>query len=216
MNINIDNYKKQYWNYYLGLEEELINTRKYVSFDNNNFKTYSTEFIKLLDVTCSEIDVIAKAILNLNKDKYTDYKDIASWGYHLQQLVPSIQDYEVMFDNELIIKPFDKWKYEQYIDKKGNTRIRLVKNYNTPEWWTSYNKVKHHRTDSYRGGFQFYRANLENVINAFAALYILELILFNHIAPDTKFIKHDLQNSKLFIIQDEILQNIIKFDYLLV
>lgn len=216
MKITVKDFKKLYWNYFLELEEELLSTRKYVSFDLNNFKTYSNEYIKLMDITCSEIDVIAKVILNFNNEKYVDYKNISNWGYNLQQLFPNIQNYEVLFDNEIVLKPFDKWKYEKSINKNGAEGIKLQKNCETPKWWNGYNKVKHHRTDKYDSGYQYYRANLENVINSFAALYILELLLFRLIAPNDRFIKYNIENNKLFEIQDSKLQEIITKNYIYV
>lgn len=45
-----------------------------------------------------------------------------------------------------------------------------------PTWWTMYNKVKHHRMENdSTTQRQYYKfANLENVLNALAALYIAE------------------------------------------
>ena len=34
-------FKKNYWNYYLELENQFLETKKYVAFDSANFKTYS-------------------------------------------------------------------------------------------------------------------------------------------------------------------------------
>ena len=55
---------KSYWNYYLELEQQLYDIRKYVDFDRKNNNTFSIEFLKLLQAVCSEIDVVAKVIAN--------------------------------------------------------------------------------------------------------------------------------------------------------
>lgn len=39
---------KQYWNYYLELERQVLDTRKYVEFSTQNYNTYSIEYMKLL------------------------------------------------------------------------------------------------------------------------------------------------------------------------
>lgn len=46
--------------------------------------------------------------------------------------------------------------------------------YATPKWWNAYNKVKHKRVQSDSDGLNYKKANLQNLSNAFAALYLLE------------------------------------------
>ena len=55
-------FEKSYWNYFLELEEQFLDTKKYVAFDAVNYKTYSLEYLKLLEAVCSEIDVVGKEI----------------------------------------------------------------------------------------------------------------------------------------------------------
>ena len=56
---------RSYWDYYLELEEEFINTKKYVAFEKANGKTYSLEYLKLMQAVCSEIDNVAKYIARM-------------------------------------------------------------------------------------------------------------------------------------------------------
>lgn len=44
-----------------------------------------------------------------------------------------------------------------------------------PEWWSAHNKVKHDRMQ------EFPQGNLENALNALAALYYVNLILAKHV-----------------------------------
>lgn len=60
--ITLSQFIKSYWNYYLELEEQLNQTKRFVDFDISNYKTFSIEYLKLLQATCSEIDVVAKII----------------------------------------------------------------------------------------------------------------------------------------------------------
>lgn len=55
-------FEKSYWNYFLELEKQLLSTRRYVAFDVANYKTYSMEYLKLIEAVCSEIDVVGKGI----------------------------------------------------------------------------------------------------------------------------------------------------------
>lgn len=72
---------------------------------------------------------------------------------------PGITNQKVaMKDIELI--PFMNWSLQPY---------------NSPDWWTPYNNVKHKRIKNYK------EANLKNVLNSLAALYILEHYLVKYI-----------------------------------
>ena len=53
---------KNYWQYYIELEKQFIETQRFFAFDSQNNATFSMEYIKLLQVICSEIDVVGKVI----------------------------------------------------------------------------------------------------------------------------------------------------------
>ena len=46
----------RYWQHFLGLEDDLTKTSRYVAFDNNNENAFSVAFTKLLLAACSELD----------------------------------------------------------------------------------------------------------------------------------------------------------------
>jgi len=54
----------------------------------------------------------------------------------------------------LHFKPWNKWRSD-----------------NTPDWWRQHKNVKHQRSDFY------HQANLKNVLEALAALYIVNIYL---------------------------------------
>lgn len=165
---------KSYWKYFLELEESLIEVQRYINFERNNWKVYSNEFIKLLEVIGAEVDVIAKEIVLYKKPHLKKVEGIAKWGYEIQQLIPDIDSIKLCFNNENIIVPWNNWEHERYINKKGIDSYRLKKGKENPEWWISYNKVKHARTTIKNGKYNYERANLENIVNALGGLYILE------------------------------------------
>ncbi len=78
--------------------------------------------------------------------------------------------------DELEFSPWDGYRIEEFVDKRGAKRLRLAESSKTPYWWTSYNKVKHNRTldDPETQEQYFHRANLGNLCHAFSALYLLE------------------------------------------
>lgn len=168
---------RSYWDYYLELEEEFINTKKYVAFEKANGKTYSLEYLKLMQAVCSEIDNAAKFVASsldhsFKVDKYTN---IQKWGYVLQNELPQILKQKVVFNHDTVIFPWSNWMYEMYRDKKKALRYRLKDKTKTPEWWSAYNSVKHQRSMVIDNGKTNYsKANLYNLEQCFAALYVLE------------------------------------------
>ena len=115
---------RSYWDYYLELEEEFINTKKYVAFEKANGKTYSLEYLKLMQAVCSEIDNAAKFVASsldysFKVDKYTN---IQKWGYVLQNELPQILKQKVVFNHDTVIFPWSNWMYEVYRDKKKALR----------------------------------------------------------------------------------------------
>jgi len=195
--MNYEMFLKSYWNYFLELEENLLIIQRYVNFEQNNWKVYSNEFIKLLEVIGSEIDVIAKDIVVFkNKDlKKKDINGIAKWGYEIQKLIPDIDLKEIKFNYENIITPWKDWKHEKNICKDGMIRMKLVHGKKNPEWWIAYNRVKHERTTYTVNGYNYERANLENVINALGGLYILEKYFLEELKNDNEI---NYKNSKLY------------------
>ena len=183
---------KCHWEYYLVLERDFLNTERYVSFDlgdnyiydNNthcdkgNSETFSNEYIKQYQGICSEIDVILKSICkvlgNSEANKMDAYTPIIlnKW--------PDIVTQKVEF-KDLELQPFINWKDSPY---------------KSPDWWSPHNEVKHERIINYQ------KANLKNVVNALAGLYILELYFVKFIGD--RDCDRDVPNdiSRLFELID--------------
>lgn len=187
---------KSYWKYFLELEESLIEVQRYINFEKNNWKVYSNEFIKLLEVIGAEVDVIAKEIVLYKKTHLKKVEGIAKWGYEIQQLIPDIDSIKLCFNNENIIVPWNNWEHEKYINKKGIDSYRLKKGKENPEWWISYNKVKHAKTTIKNGKYNYERANLENIVNALGGLYILETYFMEELTSKNNVVITEY--SKLF------------------
>lgn len=89
--------------------------------------------------------------------------------------------------------------YEQYKDKNNSVRYRLLVGTETPRWWTAYNKVKHERTSHYQNGKTNYcRANLENLISAMAALFVLEMLFIEELNKKSDV---NITSSSLFKLE---------------
>lgn len=192
---------KSYWNYYLDLEDQLLLTKRFVDFGKENNNTFSIEYLKLLQATCSEIDVVAK-IMAEEIDatfKKLERKDIQKWGYVIQNRFPSIENMSVIFNGDYCVTPWENWAYEKHTDAKGSIRYKLSEKKKTPAWWTAYNKVKHERTSHYKHGQANYvRANLGNLVMALSGLYVLETLYIEHLATCDSDIP--VEKSKLFVL----------------
>lgn len=166
INMNRIEFCKYHWEYYLVLEKDFIEIERYIAFElgdnylydnseHNNIENslvYSNEFIKQYQCICSEIDVILKSIC---KEIGNTTANEMEHGYTptILQKWDNITSQKVRFKN-IELQPFMNWQQ--------------APNYKSPNWWPLYNKVKHERLAYYRN------ANLKNVINALAGLYILE------------------------------------------
>lgn len=167
-----DEFCKYHWEYYLVLEKDFLQTERFISFDlgknylydkkgctnYGNSMCFSNEFIKQYQSICSEIDVILKTICKEINNK-SKAKEIKGYTNEVLKKWPGITNQKVaMKDIELI--PFMNWSLQPY---------------NSPDWWPPYNNVKHKRVKNYK------EANLKNVLNSLAALYILEHYLVKYI-----------------------------------
>ena len=196
---NIENFIKSYWEYFIELESQLIETRRFLAFDDTNAKAFSIEYLKLYQAVCSEIDVVGKEIAFIsNPDFKVDYRtNIQKWGFEIQQKFPNLKDSFVTFNNETKVQPYKNWEYEKYSDKKGNIRLRIVGEKKAIPWWSDYNKVKHQRIGLVTGTKNFNLANQKNLILAYSALYALEITYLKSIENFENF---KITNSKLFKI----------------
>ncbi len=176
-----DTFVKSYWNYYLDLDKQMMETRKYVDFDEVNFNTYSIEFLKLYQAVCSEIDVVGKKLaneVNSNFKSEDESNNILKWWYEIQDWYSDWKKKTVSFRQQYNLTPWEYFKVEYLANINGRMyyRVSQVNNFKMPTWWTAYNKVKHNRTsiDKKTNAQNYIKANLLNLSNAYAALYLLE------------------------------------------
>lgn len=185
-----DEFCKNHWDYYMVLEKDFLETERYVSFelgdnyiytgssssDPQNSNTHSVEYIKQYQAICSEVDVIMKTIcVELNNP--TANRMDTGYTPTILQVWPNIKQQKVMF-KEIELQPFINWEKSP--------------NYHSPDWWTPYNNVKHARISNYKC------ANLKNVVNALAGLFILENYLVKFIGDRDNEMDVPNDEAKLF------------------
>lgn len=152
--MNKEEFLSKYWRYYLNIENDVINLEKYITFDKRNYRCFSVEFIKIIQVICSEIDVVL----------------------HLITSKGSMNEYKEFLLNDIRYKCIQKSKTQLKLNKEIQlSPFKLLKKDKGLTWWGSYNDIKHHRQDH----DNFIKANLYNVLTSLSALYFLECLYYN-------------------------------------
>lgn len=202
--INAKEFIHDYWKYFLELEKQLLETKRYVEFSRENRKAYSLEYLKLYQSVCSEIDVLGKELAGaVSQDFCADrMANIKQWGYALMQVYPELKDELVIFDECMEQQPFKDWGYEKKMITDKNQKKRVIlrkKNEGALRWWKEYNEVKHRRVGLIEGTKNYKLANQENLILAFSGLYILERkFILKLVLPEAQ--DELLRQSRLFSI----------------
>jgi hypothetical protein len=137
-----------HWNYYLAIEDDLLNTSRYVEFSIDNMKTYSVEYTKIILSAASEVDVLLKQIYlffgyRKRKPNFKDYCNVIK-----EKLNSLITEKLCLEQYGITLSPFTEWE-----------------NDNQPDWHIAYNNIKHNRILNYK------EANLENALLSVSALY---------------------------------------------
>ena len=163
-------FERIYWKHYIALEGEFLKTSKYVEISRDNFKTYSIEYYRQYQSICSEVDVVLKLFCKIINGEQRANK-INQYAKIILNNRTDFKNIEVkdIINCQINLKPWETWNI---VGKK-------VKN---PKWWQYYNRVKHERTSVGKDGEMFFKkANLKNVINSLAALYILERYIYREL-----------------------------------
>lgn len=169
-----------YWKYYLILEEEFLSTLRYVELHKDNFETFSVEYTKQYQTICSEIDVLCKHFCKII-DPSSNSKNIKDYGEIILANVGQITKEGISFKKARMeeIYPWAEWVVQE--------------KYVSPGWWSNYNNVKHNRNNYFK------EANLGNVINALAGLYVLEVYCYEKI-KNGEGILYPIPRSSLFTL----------------
>lgn len=189
--VNIQNFVTNHLNYYKILEEDFVESLRYVELSEANFNTYSNEYVKQLQSICSEFEILMKYYCRtLNSESRV--KNIVDWERVLFSVENQLELFTVSLEVQNLedrLKPFVDWMYES-----DNNR-------NAPFWWKDYTSIKHNRIDMHSGLSNFNKANLKNVLYALAALCILNEVIYKKISIDTYNLYYrDKSNSKIFTL----------------
>lgn len=199
--LTIKDFQTIIWTHYIEIENEFLNCTRYVSLDEDNYKTFSEKFFSLYQIIGSEVDVIAKELCFL----LGETKELNNIHQYCKSIKTSLLNFcseEVWVKNlDKILVPWKDWTYSINVDKNGVSKTTGT----TPKWWTLYNKTKHARTQTLSSyGKPFYKfANLENVLTALSGLFVLNLYVYRELSKtlsDVDCFKYAIPESKLLIL----------------
>lgn len=171
---------KIFWQQYKLLEKRMTELSDYVAVDPKNFATFSNQFISMYLTICSEIDSVADKHCSLIG--ITDTKD----KFGINNKINKIADY---YDN------LKKWKCTTKFPFQTISIVPFEKfeDNKSADWWQSYNKVKHFRTEKNESGkYNYELANLKNILCSLAALYLLIYRIKNEFYNDVEL---DIQSD---------------------
>jgi hypothetical protein len=139
---------------------DLIKLLDYVEPTDGNSSTYSHKIYELFLRASTEFESNCKLILESNGYHSSGHLNITD--YFKINKASKLNEYEVIFNawspSPLNLKPFAEWN--------STTFSPLT-------WYQKYNIVKHHREQ------EFESANLENLMNSIAGVFVLLYTQFN-------------------------------------
>jgi hypothetical protein len=139
----------EHWRYFRALEDDLQSCERYVHFSEENFGTYSTEFARILLAAASEFDTVAKRLCKEIEPDQEIHSSIGRYRDVIMSKYPRFAKVEIHVPRyQLTIAPWSDWKKSH------------------PEWWRSYNAVKHERNKD------FDRATLKASLCSLAGLLV--------------------------------------------
>ncbi len=169
-----------HWQFFESVDDELHSLSRIIEFERENFAAFSVYLSRLYLSVASEIDVVAKLLCERiapteEPKRISEYRPLITAKFpkfaHLRIEMPS---------HELDFQPWLSWSLGT-----------------NPQWWKTYNEVKHERSKYYRD------ANLGNVLESTAGLLVL-LVYFHQpelysknspIQPDFKMMRIERQYS---------------------
>lgn len=179
---------EMYWSYYMSVEKMLKNTSQYVSPSKLNENTYSDEFMKIILLSCSEIDSLLKVLckhknVNIDDKKYnmSVYAKVLLQYEMIKEMAYSPEHTTSINEKSIIMFPFKELSEKE--------------TYGGLSWWKDYQKLKHNRLENAE------RGTLKNAVAAISAHYIILRLLMDTLSESSgrEYVKEHYWSDYLII-----------------
>ena len=167
------------WPFYLRLERDFIITLNYASFSDDNGLTYSIEYEREILSICSEFDILCKYLCK-ELDPAANPRKIYEY-YPILSQIEGFMESKVQSESfARVVEPFTGWNMKD-----------------SPDWWTSYNKIKHDRikNDNYKLG------NQGNAFMALTGLYAINRHYAKYVFKGQQ-LNEPIPHSQLYVMAD--------------
>ena len=155
---------------YHAIEKDLLQVFDFIEPDDQNLNTFSTRLYEIFLRASTEFESNCKLILSDNG--YTSNRDFNMGDYKKINQATRLSEYKIQLtiwaNKPRFLEPLLPWSTGGTLD-----------------WYQKYNTVKHNRSR------EFHLANLENTVEAVAALFIILFSQFNTLT----FSAHELVAS---------------------
>ena len=165
-----------FWPVYQNFEEETLQLTKYINFSDDQLKVYSMHIADLIIRIVIEIEALSKELYKINggPEVYNDdgkERDL----FFDTDCINYLNNLWEICNREIIIScPRFNFKNEEYKIFKP-LKNAYKRGTSGAKWNKAYQAVKHDRRNSLKKG------NIENLIHALGALYILNIYYRNDI-----------------------------------
>ncbi len=175
-----DDFIRNYWNYYIALENRFLQTADYVAIDSDNEDTFSNEYAILMQAIGGELDSFCKEYCGFQP---MDCKNIKDYAVFILYDYPGIITQSIsVLETQIKITPFSGWNVNQ-------AKQSLF-------WWLAYDEIKHSRYVNKKVASQ------KNVMNLLGALYLMEIKYLKRITDGTNQPDFPDTQSRLFSLDN--------------
>ena len=211
----MDNFKKQYWRYYLMLERKFINTLEYVELNETKF--LSDNGADSSDNVTGNTNGNGGISRNDTKPNFSNLCVFSNEYAHLIQAIGSELDCFIKFYcgfdpkarfgiTDYANSILDEWpQITEQVAKIVGYNVQPIKPFNgwnvteaakSLTWWNAFNKIKHSRVENMTD------ASLKNTLYILAGLYILEKKYIQKIARQENRVDVMRNDSEIFILEN--------------
>lgn len=187
--MNKEKFLQLTWKNYILIEKEFVKNLDFITLDKDNYKCFSSAFLKILLQIGSEVDINAKLLCRCYNVQ-TKAKNIDDYRREIMREKADFSNTNVNIIQDCDICPFKPWE-------SWNSNVN-------PDWWRVYNKIKHERNeigkimDEEKNYYKF--ANLEMTLYALGGLYQLLIYIYYDLIDLTDKIKVPIPGSHLFML----------------